>query len=337
MTPRPVTLVVLCCVLCACVLCAPGMHAQPAPKVLYLGDSITEGWMDGVLQPSLAYPAVADSMLRTTGPVITVNCSRSGETTLDALQRLERDVRSLRPDLVVVAYGSNDYYIHGYATEPRMPVDATARNLVLIGRALRDAGIRSIFLGLPPLVEDRFAQYSPARLYVPFGGALALNRRYARAAAAALRASGETVVDNPIDSSVGLDALLGIDGVHPTPEGHALIASVLVPVIRLRLADPPPAMSAARDVEVFPRRVVRGAGSTVILSCPTRGSADIRLSVFDMRGREAAAFTAAVFHNGIHYLSWDLTATDGTPVAAGPYVIVLRTPEYSAACSILVF
>ena len=75
------------------------------PLVAFLGDSLTSGYR---LPEEEAYPALVANALRARGrPIRVVNAGRSGDTVRQGLARLPAVLR-LKPDVVVVALGTND-------------------------------------------------------------------------------------------------------------------------------------------------------------------------------------------------------------------------------------
>lgn len=77
-------------------------------KIVCLGDSLTYGY--GVLS-HVAYPAVLAQELPEKRPESQwriYNRGVNGDTSRDALQRLEADVLQLKPQIVVILLGSND-------------------------------------------------------------------------------------------------------------------------------------------------------------------------------------------------------------------------------------
>ncbi|MBY0336451.1 MAG: SGNH/GDSL hydrolase family protein [Acetobacteraceae bacterium] len=87
---------------------APLPGAGPL-TVVALGSSSTEG--AGASNPALTYPALLETKLRRAlpgRPLRVVNAGRSGETSEEMLARLDRDVLSHRPALVVWQAGGNE-------------------------------------------------------------------------------------------------------------------------------------------------------------------------------------------------------------------------------------
>ncbi len=132
-------------------------HAHPIPKIVAFGDSNTQGCfevydkengkIDVVYDSKNAYHAHLSLLLGELFPraaVTIVNAGISGDSTEGALKRLERDVLSENPDLVIVSFGSNDCVVHGADY-----VDTYAENLKKIFLSIKEMGSEIIFLTAP--------------------------------------------------------------------------------------------------------------------------------------------------------------------------------------------
>jgi acyl-CoA thioesterase-1 len=95
-------------------------------NLICFGNSLTAGY--GV-SPDNAYPALLQKNLSL--PVI--NAGVSGDTTRDALNRLERDVLSKEPRLVIIEFGGNDFLEH-------IPKEETIKNIEEIVKRIQEAG-----------------------------------------------------------------------------------------------------------------------------------------------------------------------------------------------------
>ena len=132
-------------------------HAHPIPKIVAFGDSNTQGCfevyegeggkIDVVYDSKNAYHAHLSRLLGELFPraaVTIVNAGISGDNTEGALKRLERDVLSEKPDLVIVSFGSNDSVVHGAEY-----VDTYTENLKKIFSSIQGIGSEIIFLTAP--------------------------------------------------------------------------------------------------------------------------------------------------------------------------------------------
>ena len=109
-------------------------------KIICFGDSLTYG--TGASSGN-DYPSLLSKMI--SSPVI--NAGRPGDTTASALQRLEKDVLSYAPDIVLITLGGNDLK-NGIAT------DIAFENLKMIVNLIHNQGARVIIGGLAIPFKD---------------------------------------------------------------------------------------------------------------------------------------------------------------------------------------
>jgi acyl-CoA thioesterase-1 len=133
--------IILCAVL---FVFAIGAHAAPpkpvagAPMVV-LGDSLSSAHR---IAPEAGWVHLLELRLNASGDHrAIVNASISGETTAGGLARLPQLLADSKPALVVVELGAND----GLRGLPLAEIQA---NLEKILEAIRDAGARSVLLGI---------------------------------------------------------------------------------------------------------------------------------------------------------------------------------------------
>ena len=177
-----------------------------APLVVFLGDSLTAGL--GVAE-SEAFPAVATARLLAEGRrVRMLNAGVSGDTSAGGLRRLEW-LLAQRPDLVVVCLGANDG-LRG------LPLEQTEQNLRRIVARARGAGAAVLLIGMlvPP-------NYGPE--YAPAFAAL-----YPRIA----KELDVPLVPFLLEAVGGRPELNQADGMHPTADGHRLMANTVYPALR---------------------------------------------------------------------------------------------------------
>jgi lysophospholipase L1-like esterase len=76
------------------------------PRIVCFGDSVTFGWN---IRYDLSYPYLLGKNLEGKYPgVKVINCGVGGNTVTDALARIEKDVLSYKPHLVIINFGLND-------------------------------------------------------------------------------------------------------------------------------------------------------------------------------------------------------------------------------------
>ncbi len=183
--------------------------AKGEGRVVFMGDSITEGWSDagaGGFFPGRPY----------------VNRGISGQTTSQMLVRFRPDVIALRPEAVVVLAGTND--IAGNTGV--VPLETVEGNLASMAELARVHGIRVVLSSVLPVDdEDRDAQgqlLNRTRCRPP-GEIVELNRwlrRYAEEHAHVYLDYAAAMADE----RGRLKPDLSDDGLHPNAKGYAVMA-----------------------------------------------------------------------------------------------------------------
>jgi lysophospholipase L1-like esterase len=160
----------------------------PGDLIVALGDSLTYGTGAGRGED---WPAIVADRC---GCEI-INKGVPGETTADALRRLEADVLALEPRIVVVGLGGNDVL-------QRLPRDQTFENLRQIVKQIQQSGAMVVILGLNgfPLSDD-------------------LSSGYKKLA----RETGSVYVAN-ILGGILTNPKLKSDQIHPNAAGYAVMA-----------------------------------------------------------------------------------------------------------------
>ncbi len=230
------------------------MRAPARPiRIVALGDSTTEAGWEG--NADSVYPERLVAALEARGfPVEMINAGLSDTTSVQAVARLDRDVRRHSPDYVIVQFGINDSWIdaHRGRTAPRLTIEEYADSLRRIVRTLRSDGARVILMTPNPM---RWSELYGNELRDPalgfdFEDPRGINRLldlYAERAREVARGEIVPLVDvserfeafgRAPGQSVD-DLLIPGDGIHPSDAGHALIAGWLLEVILRDLgADP---------------------------------------------------------------------------------------------------
>jgi lysophospholipase L1-like esterase len=179
--------------------------ALPPPRagearVVFMGNSITEGW-------ARYFPAQFPGR-----PY--VNRGIGGQTTPQMLVRFRQDVVALRPRAVVILAGTNDIAGNTGAASLGMIAD----NLASMAEVARENGIRVVLSSVLPVHDYPWRPgLDPAPKIV------ALNRWIRDYA----RARGHVYLDYHsamADARGGLPRALAEDGVHPTEAGYRVMA-----------------------------------------------------------------------------------------------------------------
>jgi acyl-CoA thioesterase-1 len=117
-------------------------------NIIAFGDSLTAGYGAPAGED---YPSKLSSMIGTT----VVNAGVSGDTTQSALARVDQDVLSRDPRIVIVGLGGNDFL-------GSVPIATTESNLRAVIEKIQGAGAMVVLLGFrfPSLTADYGAMYS---------------------------------------------------------------------------------------------------------------------------------------------------------------------------------
>ncbi len=180
---------------------ADAMLATPKPgenRVVFMGDSITEGWKLKESFPGKPY----------------VNRGIGGQTSPQMLVRFRQDVIDLKPKVVIILAGTND--IAGN-TGP-MTLEQTLENIASMADLATANGIRVVLCSVLPAFDFSWAPgLTPAPKIMELNAWI---RKYAAE-------KGYVYVDfysAMKDERGGLPSALSKDGVHPLPAGYAIMA-----------------------------------------------------------------------------------------------------------------
>ena len=187
--------------------------AEGENRVVFMGDSITEGWH--FTGPQGFFPGK---------PYI--NRGISGQTTPQMLVRFRQDVIALKPKVVVILAGTND--IAGN-TGPETQ-EQIEDNLASMADLATANHIRVVLCSILPAFD-----YSWRPGMAPAPKILAINA-WMKAYAAE---KGYVYVDFHAamkDERNGLPAMLSRDGVHPLPAGYAMMTPLVEAGIAMALA-----------------------------------------------------------------------------------------------------
>jgi acyl-CoA thioesterase-1 len=181
-------------------------NASKGPRVVFLGDSLTAGY--GVERDE-AYPVIVTELLKNEGIEIdAVNAGVSGDTTAGGLRRLDWLLKQ-KPDVVVVGLGGND----GLRGVELRDSENNLRQIITKARA---SGAQVLLLGMliPP-------NYGPD--YTKQFGEI-----YPKLA----KELGVPLVPFLLENVGGEAKYNQRDGIHPTPEGHRIVAKNVAPHLR---------------------------------------------------------------------------------------------------------
>lgn len=193
---------------------ALGAPAAGQARVVFMGDSITEGW-------SRFGPEMFADKAR-------INRGISGQTSSQMLLRFRSDVVGLRPRVVVLLAGTNDI-----AGNTGPVSEATiAGHIASMAELALAHGIRVVLVSVLP--ADRYYWAPELR---PAPRILELNRLLQ--AHAQRLGLGWVDLHTPMaDAHQGLKKVYGEDGVHPNEAGYRLMRELVEPAIAQALQRP---------------------------------------------------------------------------------------------------
>ncbi len=198
---------------------SPEAKGTTGPKViLFFGDSLTAGYG---IDPGQAFPAIIQDKIKAAGwDFVVVNAGLSGETTAGGVRRIEW-VLNRKVDVLVLALGGNDG-LRG------IPVETTRQNLQTIIDQTRSRypQVKIVVAGMqaPPNLGPEFTS------------------RFREVSSAIAGKNGASLIPFLLQGVACNRELNQLDGIHPTVEGHRLLAQnvwkVLQPLLRNALKSP---------------------------------------------------------------------------------------------------
>lgn len=174
--------------------------APGKPRIVFMGDSITEGWVDKV--PAFFTPG-------------RVGRGISGQTTPQMLVRFHQDVLALKPRVVHILAGINDVAGNTGPADDRM-IEDNVRAMTELAQA---HGVRVVLASILPAADF------PWRPGLDPGERVVRLNAWIKAYAGR---SGAVYADywSAMHDGVGMRAGLAYDGVHPTEAGYQVMVLV---------------------------------------------------------------------------------------------------------------
>lgn len=163
--------------------------------VIAFGDSLTVGY--GV-PPGKNFVTYLSEEVKI--PII--NAGHRGDTTADALVRLQDDVLDKKPDIVLILLGGNDY-LKGYSDE------AVRENMQIMVKKIQKTGAKVILMSFSKRVAPSFDQVLEK---------IARDNRVA------------AFVPDVLDGII-FRKDLRFDEIHPNDRGHKIIAQIILPAL----------------------------------------------------------------------------------------------------------
>jgi lysophospholipase L1-like esterase len=201
-----------------------GPPARSEKRVVFLGDSITDGWRLNQYFPDKPY----------------VNRGIGGQITGEMLGRMKADVLDLKPAAMLVLAGTNDL-ARGIST------DVIRNNLTMIADLAIAHDVEVIFASILPVSDYHVGPNggTPQTPLRPPALILELNRWLQEMC----KARGLAYLDYfsmMVDATGLLQASLADDGLHPNAAGYKIMAPLAQAAIDKALRSPAPAAKKKR-------------------------------------------------------------------------------------------
>jgi acyl-CoA thioesterase-1 len=183
-------------------------QARSSQKViLFFGDSLTAGYG---LSPEEAFPSLVGEQLNKQGKLCKViPAGLSGETSAGGLSRIDWVLRQ-QPDVFVLELGANDG-LRG------LPLDQTEKNLQAI--------INKVKTKYPK------TKIVIAGMMVPPNMGPAYTEKFQKIFPALAKKNNATLIPFLLVNVAGNEKLNQADGIHPTAEGHQIVANTITKII----------------------------------------------------------------------------------------------------------
>jgi lysophospholipase L1-like esterase len=187
-------------------------------RVVFLGDSITDGWRLNQYFPDKPY----------------VNRGIGGQITGEMLGRMKADVLDLKPTAMVVLAGTNDL-------ARGVSIGVIKNNLTMIADLAISHDVEIIFSSILPVSDYHVTTNggSPQTTQRPPASILELNRWLQEMC----KTRGLVYLDyfsSMVDTSGQLQASLAEDGLHPNAAGYKIMAPLALAAIDHALRSPAP-------------------------------------------------------------------------------------------------
>jgi lysophospholipase L1-like esterase len=198
-----------------------GAPTKDEDRVVFMGDSITDGWKLAQYFPGKPY----------------INRGISGQTTPQMLIRFRPDVIDLKPKVVVILAGTND--LSGN-TGP-MTIEATEANLQSMAELARANGIRVVMSSIMPVSDygkNKDGQPINQTTRRPPANIVAINDWMKKYAAE----NGLTYLDYfsaMVDDKGFMKSDISRDGLHPNEKGYEVMKPLAEQAINAALKKKP--------------------------------------------------------------------------------------------------
>ena len=181
----------------------PVLSVKDHSRVVFMGNSITEGWIN-------KRPEFFNAKKY-------INRGISGQTTPQMLLRFRQDVIALKPSVVVILAGINDI---AQNTGP-YTIEATSGNIFSMCELAKQNGIKAIICSVLPAFDFPWKPgLEPAQKVIQLNNVL-------KAYAEQHKLLYVDYFSAMVNEQMGLKKELGTDGVHPNEAGYAIMEPIL--------------------------------------------------------------------------------------------------------------
>lgn len=207
--------------------------ARPAYVIVAFGDSLTASVE---VAKDSQWTSLLQGALQKKYPdrnVTVINAGVGGNTSREGLARIEKDVLSQHPNLVIAEFGGNDA-----TSDParHVPLDELARNMrAMHDRIVRQAGAKMICWPLTPVLDDKHASRNDP-FYTEAGGFDRYEAAYRKRLEDVSKELNVPYID--VDAvfrekfkEKNADFYIRADGVHHQEAGNRLVAEALLPAV----------------------------------------------------------------------------------------------------------
>ncbi len=207
----------------------PGPDQAKGPKIVFFGDSITEL---GV-KPR-GYVTLIRNHFRTSGSdVQIIGAGVSGNKVPDLLRRLDRDVLTLKPILVIVYVGINDVWHFSMKNLQGTPKEEFRKGLIELVKRIREAGAQVVLCTPSVIGEKQNGQNPQDTMLDEYSQVTRSVSQELETALCDLRKAFITYERTYNTENVDR-GLLTYDGVHLSDDGNRFVADEFIKLLEMQ-------------------------------------------------------------------------------------------------------
>ncbi len=185
------------------------VSAEVKNRVLFLGDSLTEGFG---ISPSQSYPQLLQKKLQENGfSIKVINSGVSGSTSASAVSRLKWLLQT-KPTHLVLALGAND----GLRGQPIKALRENLKRAILLAKS---QGLEVLLLGMR----------------IPPNYGLQYSKDFFDSYQIIADLTETSLVPFLLKNIAGKANLNLADGIHPNAKGHIIMAENIYPYLKVQL------------------------------------------------------------------------------------------------------